>query len=162
MQQRIPLAAIAPGETVRVAEIRVEGALRRRLFDLGLIPQTLVSCRFIAPAGLSLIHILSGRQLTVIFPEERPSALERQLRTIEWLRAAGLSRGEVFVICDRMDAAEKREAEAFARDRIYLHVGTRAQLCAIVKMGWNDDEAGRTDDSRDGAERPVSEPGKRI
>ena len=102
---------------------------------------------------------LSGRQLTVIFPEERPGALERQLRTIEWLRAAGLSRGEV---CDRMDAAEKREAEAFARDRIYLHVGTRAQLCAIVKMGWNDDEAGRTDDSRDGAERPVSEPGKRI
>lgn len=105
---------------------------------------------------------LSGRQLTVIFPEERPGALERQLRTIEWLRAAGLSRGEVFVIYDRMDAAEKREAEAFARDRIYLHVGTRAQLCAIVKMGWNDDEAGRTDDSRDGAERPVSEPGKRI
>lgn len=35
MQQRIPLAAIAPGETVRVAEICVEGALRRRLFDLG-------------------------------------------------------------------------------------------------------------------------------
>ena len=105
---------------------------------------------------------LSGRQLTVIFPEERPGALERQLRTLEWLRAAGLSRGEVSVICDRMDAAEKREAEAFARDRIYLHVGTRAQLCAIVKMGWNDDEAGRTDDSRDGAERPVSEPGKRI
>ena len=51
MQQRIPLAAIAPGETVRVAEIHVEGALRRRLFDLGLIPQTLVSCRFAAPAG---------------------------------------------------------------------------------------------------------------
>ena len=90
---------------------------------------------------------LSGRQLTVIFPEERPGALERQLRTIEWLRTAGLSRGEGFAVCDRMDAAEKREAEAFARDRIYLHVGTRAQLCAIVKMGWNDDEAGRTDDS---------------
>ena len=105
---------------------------------------------------------LSGKQLTVIFPEERSGALERQLRTIEWLRAARLSRGEVFVICDRMDAAEKRETEAFACDRIYLHVGTRAQLCAIVKMGWNDDEAGRTDDSRDGAERPVSEPGKRI
>lgn len=100
--------------------------------------------------------------MTAIFPDGKPGALERQLRTIEWLQAAGLSRGEVFVICDRMDAAEKREAEAFARDRIYLHVGTRAQLCAIVKMGWNDDEAGRTDDSRDGAGRPVSEPGKRI
>ena len=109
-----------------------------------------------------LLLPLSGRQSTVLFPDGKEGALERQLRTIEWLRAAGLSRGEVFVICDRMDAAEKREAEAFARDRIYLHVGTRAQLCAIVKMGWNDDEAGRTDDSRDGAERPVSEPGKRI
>ena len=105
---------------------------------------------------------LSGKQMTAIFPDGKPGALERQLRTIEWLRAAGLSRGEVFAVCDRMDAAEKREAEAFARDRIYLHVGTRAQLCAIVKIGWNDDEAGRTDDSRDGAERPVSEPGKRI
>ena len=112
-------------------------------------------------AGWSLLP-LSGRQLTAIFPDGKSGALERQLRTIEWLRAAGLSRGEVFVIYDRMDAAEKREAEAFARDRSYLHVGTRAQLCAIVKMGWNDDEAGRTDDSRDGAERPVSEPGKRI
>lgn len=100
--------------------------------------------------------------MTAIFPDGKPGALERQLRTIEWLRAAGLSRGEVFVICDRMDAAEKREAEAFARDRIYLHVGTRAQLCAIVKMGWNDDEAGRTDDSRHGAERAVSESGKRL
>ena len=106
---------------------------------------------------LELQNIKRLREIVV-----RPGALERQLRTLEWLRAAGLSRGEVFVICDRMDAAEKREAEAFARDRIYLHVGTRAQLCAIVKMGWNDDEAGRTDDSRDGAERPVSEPGKRI
>ena len=119
---------------------------------------------------LALIWVLAGwfllplseRQLTVIFPESKSGALERQLRTLEWLRAAGLSRGEVFVICDRMDAAEKREAEAFARDRIYLHVGARAQLGAIVKIGWNDDEAGRTDDSRDGAERPVSEPGKRI
>ena len=72
--------------------------------------------------------------MTAIFPDGKPGALERQLRTIEWLRAAGLSRGEVFVIYDRMDAAEKREAESFARDRIYSHGGTRAQLRAIVQM----------------------------
>lgn len=105
---------------------------------------------------------LSGRQLTVIFPEERPGALERQLRTIEWLRAAGLSRGEVFAVCDELNDVTKQEAEAFARARVYLHIVTRAQLCAIVKMGWNDDEAGRTDDSRHGAERAVSESGKRL
>ena len=36
---------------------------------------------------------LSGKQMTAIFPDGKPGALERQLRTIEWLRAAGLSRG---------------------------------------------------------------------
>ena len=112
-------------------------------------------------AGYFLLP-LSGRQLTVISPEGRLGALERQLRTIEWLRAAGLSRGEVFVLCDALDAEQKQEAEIFARDRFYLRLGTRAQLCRIVEMGWNDDEAGRTDDSRDSAERAVSEPGKRI
>ena len=40
------------------------------------------------------------------------------------------------------------EAEAFARDRIYLHRWYAGAAYAIVKMGWNDDEAGRTDDSR--------------
>ncbi len=112
-------------------------------------------------AGCFLLP-LSERQLTVISPEGRLGALERQLRTIEWLRAAGLSRGDVFVICDTLDLEQKREAEIFARDRFYLRLGTRAQLCRIVEMGWNDDEAGRIDDSRDSAERAVSEPGKRI
>ena len=112
-------------------------------------------------AGWFLLPLPDG-QLTVILPEGKPGALERQLRTIEWLRAAGLSRGAVFVICDALDAEEKREAQSFARGRMYLHLGTRAQLCAMVKMGWNNDEAGRTDDSGDSAERAVSEPGKRI
>ena len=35
-----------------MAEIRLEGAAAQ-LFDLGLIPGTLVSCRFVAPVGLS-------------------------------------------------------------------------------------------------------------
>ena len=39
---------------------------------------------------------------------------------------------------------------------------TRAQLCAILKMEREHDEAGRTDDSRHGAERAVSESGKRL
>ena len=119
---------------------------------------------------LALIWVLAGwfllplseRQLTVLLAESKPGALERQLRTIEWLRAAGLSRGAVFVVRDGLAEDASRELEIFARDRLYLQVGTRTQLCAMVEMGWNNDEAGRTDDSRDGAERPVSEPGKRI
>lgn len=56
----VPLSAMKPGETACVAEIRVEGALRRRLFDLGLIPQTRVSCRCVAPAGSPMAFAVRG------------------------------------------------------------------------------------------------------
>ena len=77
MQQRIPLAAIAPGETVRVAEIRVEGALRRRLFDLGLIPQTLVSCRLAAPAGSPMAFTVRGAVLALRTRDAQEIFVER-------------------------------------------------------------------------------------
>lgn len=77
MQQRIPLAAIAPGETVRVAEIRVEGALRRRLFDLGLIPQTLVSFRFAAPAGSPMAFTVRGAVLALRTADAQEMFVER-------------------------------------------------------------------------------------
>ena len=77
MQQRIPLAAIAPGETVRVAEIRVEGALRRRLFDLGLIPQTLVSCCFAAPAGSPMAFTVRGAVLALRTRDAQEIFVER-------------------------------------------------------------------------------------
>ena len=56
----VPLSAMKPGEAARVAEIHVEGALRRRLFDLGLIPQTRVSCRCVAPAGSPMAFVVRG------------------------------------------------------------------------------------------------------
>ncbi|MFQ8765126.1 MAG: FeoA family protein [Oscillospiraceae bacterium] len=77
MQQRIPLAAIAPGETVRVAEIRVEGALRRRLFDLGLIPQTLISCRFAAPAGSPMAFTVRGAAIALRTRDAQEIFVER-------------------------------------------------------------------------------------
>ena len=77
MQQRIPLAAIAPGETVRVAEIRVEGALRRRLFDLGLIPQPLVSCRFAAPAGSPMAFTVRGAAIALRTSDAQEIFVER-------------------------------------------------------------------------------------
>ena len=61
-----------------------------------------------------------------------------------------------------LDRTAQLQAELFARDRDYLCVLTRAQFCAILKMEREHDEAGRTDDSRHGAERAVSESGKRL
>ena len=125
------------------------------LWCVGIL--TLIWCL----AGWCLLP-LSGRQITVLRPDARSGALERQLRTNAWLRAAGLASGLVFVISDVLTDECLSEAEHFARDCPYLRVVTTAQLCAILKMEWEDDEAGRTDDSRDGAERTVSESGKRI
>ena len=125
------------------------------LWCVGIL--TLVWCL----AGWCLMP-LSGRQMTVFRPDGRPGSLERQLRTNAWLRAAGLTSGRVYVISDALAERSLSEAEHFARDRPYLSIVTTAQLCAILKMEWEDDKAGRTDDSRDGAERAVSESGKRI
>ena len=79
MQQIIPLSAIAPGEMAWISEIRVEGALRRRLFDLGLIPQTLVSCRFIAPAGSPMAFTVRGAVIALRRRDAREIFVERAL-----------------------------------------------------------------------------------
>ena len=100
--------------------------------------------------------------MTVLFPDGKSGALERQLRSIEWLRSAGLSQGTVFVLCDDLDSTQRREAGLFAEKRFYLRLVSRTELCRLLRMGTNDDEAGRTDDPRHGAERAVSEPGKRL
>ena len=63
--KQILLSALRPGEAARVTEIRVEGALRRRLFDLGLIPGTLVRCRLAAPAGTPLAFLVRGASIAL-------------------------------------------------------------------------------------------------
>ena len=79
MQQIIPLSAIAPGEMAWISEIRVEGALRRRLFDLGLIPQTLVSCRFIAPAGSPMAFAVRGAVIALRRRDAQEILVERAI-----------------------------------------------------------------------------------
>ena len=58
-------------------QIRVEGALRRRLFDLGLIPQTLVSCRFAAPAGSPMAFTVRGAVLALRTRDAQEIFVER-------------------------------------------------------------------------------------
>ena len=58
--KRVCLSELSAGQAARVCEIRVEGALRRRLFDLGLIPGTLVCCRGKAPCGSPIAFYIRG------------------------------------------------------------------------------------------------------
>ena len=129
-----------------------------------------ILCTLICVAILTLVWCLAGwcllplsdRQATILVPDRRDGALERQLRAIEWLRVPGLLRGPVYVACDDLDEEARTEAEAFSSSRSYLYVLTRAQLCAILMMESTHDTTGRTNDSRHSAERAVSESGERV
>ena len=59
------LSALKPGETARVAKIQVKGTLRRRLFDLGLIPGTVVLCQYTAPSGSPAAFLVRGTLLAL-------------------------------------------------------------------------------------------------
>ena len=51
------LKEVKCGETVTVAKLGGEGALKRRIMDMGITKGTPVYVRKVAPLGLSLIHI---------------------------------------------------------------------------------------------------------
>lgn len=58
--QLICLSSLPPGTLARVVKITVEGSLRRRLQDLGLIPGTAIRCQFRAPSGSPAAYEIRG------------------------------------------------------------------------------------------------------
>ena len=59
------LSQFAPGESGMVAKVNGEGALRRRLFDMGVTPGAEVTLRKKAPLGDPLEVTLRGYELTL-------------------------------------------------------------------------------------------------
>ena len=59
------LDKIKPGETVRIERLNSEGAIRRRLLDLGLTPKTRILVRKVAPLGDPMELYLRGYELTI-------------------------------------------------------------------------------------------------
>ena len=59
------LNALPVGESARIATVGGEGALRRRLLDMGLTPGTAVMVRKIAPMGDPMVLSLRGYELTL-------------------------------------------------------------------------------------------------
>lgn len=47
----IPLSKLAVGAACKVASIEVNGLLRRRVLDLGIVPGTAITCVRTSPAG---------------------------------------------------------------------------------------------------------------
>mgnify|MGYP004519727393 FL=1 len=56
---------IEPGETATVKEIITEGAMRRRLLDIGLAPETAVECVGKSPPGDPKAFLIRGAIIAI-------------------------------------------------------------------------------------------------
>lgn len=61
----LTLDKLKPGSSGIIRIVGGEGAIRRRLFDLGLTPNTLVLVRKVAPLGDPIEVYLRGFELTL-------------------------------------------------------------------------------------------------
>ena len=59
------LNELKPGEGGTILQVRGEGALRRRLLDMGLTPRTAITVRKVAPMGDPIELVLRGYVLTL-------------------------------------------------------------------------------------------------
>ena len=59
------LKDITTGRTAKVVAVNGEGALRRRLLDMGITPRTLITVRKVAPLGDPVELTLRGYSLTL-------------------------------------------------------------------------------------------------
>lgn len=53
------------GETVRVVKLQCEGALRRRIMDMGIIKGTLITVKKVAPLGDPIEITVRGYELSL-------------------------------------------------------------------------------------------------
>ena len=76
MGKQLSMDHLPEGIRAQVVEVGGEGAMRRRLLDLGLIPGTWVTCRGRAPAGEPGAFALRGCVGGLRPKEVSPVALE--------------------------------------------------------------------------------------
>lgn len=60
MNQNFQLNDLKPGQTASVSSLSVEGTMRRRLQDMGLIEGTRVECIGISPLGDPAAYLIRG------------------------------------------------------------------------------------------------------
>ncbi len=59
------LNALGVGESGVVAGVEAETPMRRRLFDLGLVPGTAVTCTAVSPAGDPAAYLIRGAVIAI-------------------------------------------------------------------------------------------------
>lgn len=71
------LSDLRPGERGRVARVDATGAVRQRLLDMGLLPDTVIELERLAPAGDPVWIRLQGYQLSLRRSEARTVQVRR-------------------------------------------------------------------------------------
>ena len=72
------LDQLAIGRKSRILEVRGQGALRRRLLDMGLTPRTEVMVRKMAPMGDPMEIHLRGYELTLRLEDAKNIEIEEE------------------------------------------------------------------------------------
>lgn len=73
------LSQLKPGQTGVIEAVKGEGALRRRLLDMGLTPGTCVSVRKVAPFGDPMELHLRGYELTLRGDDARIIKMRKEM-----------------------------------------------------------------------------------
>ena len=64
------------GKEYRITAVNGEGALRRRLLDMGITPRTVVMIRKVAPMGDPIVIHLRGYELTIRIDDAKKIEVE--------------------------------------------------------------------------------------
>lgn len=72
------LSSLAPGEQGRVTFISAEGDMRRRLIDIGLIENTVVSCLGRSPLGDPSAYLIRGAVIALRDSDADTVFIERE------------------------------------------------------------------------------------
>ena len=70
------LASLPIGRQSRIVQVKGQGALRRRLLDMGLTPHTAVMVRKVAPMGDPIEIQLRGYELTLRIDDAKGIVIE--------------------------------------------------------------------------------------
>ena len=72
------LSEVKIGKTVKITKVNGQGALRRRLLDMGLTPNTRVSVRKVAPMGDPIELFLRGYSLSIRLDDAKNIEVEEE------------------------------------------------------------------------------------
>lgn len=75
--EKMTLAELKIGQSAKILAVNGEGALRRRLLDMGLTPRTEVMVRKVAPMGDPIEVHLRGYELTLRVQDAQEIEVER-------------------------------------------------------------------------------------